>query len=108
MSSPGPGQGFTGPDATAYDLVFDGVKSRLKCGEHVEIEGAPIKNPVSGAEAFPGVVLPQGMIFKKGDLGATTRFKLTSGIEYDHSGKYRLSANSITRGRKDAVRDGTR
>ncbi len=77
-----------GPYATAYDLVFDGVKSRLKCGEHVEIEGAPIKNPVSGAEAFPGVVLPQGIIFKKGDLGATARFKLTSGIEYDHSGKY--------------------
>ena len=77
-----------GPFTTAYDLVFDGVKSRLKCGEHVEIEGGPIKNPVSGAEAFPGVVLPQGIIFKKGDLGSTARFKLTSGIEYDHSGKY--------------------
>jgi len=77
-----------GPFTTAYDLVFDGVKSRLKCGEHLEIEGGPIKNPVSGAEAFPGVVLPQGIIFKKGDLGATARFKLTSGIEYDHSGKY--------------------
>jgi hypothetical protein len=33
-------------------------------------------------------VLPQGIIFKHGDLGATTRFRLSKGIDYDHSGKY--------------------
>ena len=77
-----------GPFASSYDLVFDGVKSRLKCGEHVVIEGTPIKNPASGAEAYPGVVLPQGIIFKKGDFGATSCFRVTSGIAYDHSGKY--------------------
>jgi hypothetical protein len=73
---------------TSYDLVFDGVKSRLKCGDHVEVEGTPIKNPVSGAEAYPGIVLPQGIIVKKGDLGASSRFRVNSGIAYDHSGKH--------------------
>jgi hypothetical protein len=77
-----------GPFATSYDLFLDGVKSRLKCGEHVAIEGTPIRNPVSGAESSPGVILPQGIIFKKGDLGATSSFRVTSGIAYDHSGKY--------------------
>ena len=35
-----------------------------------------------------GVVLPQGIILKRGDLGATTRFRVSQGIEYDHSGQY--------------------
>jgi len=71
-----------------YELVFDGVNSRMKCGEYVEIEGGPIKNPVTHAESYPGIVLPQGIIFKRGDLGATTRFRVTRDVEYDHSGKY--------------------
>ena len=45
-------------------------------------------NPVSGAEAYPGVVLPQGIIVKHADLGATTRFRVSCGVEYDHSGQY--------------------
>ena len=49
---------------------------------------APIRNPVSGAESHPGVVLPEGIIFKRGDLGTSTRFRVSNGIEYDHSGKY--------------------
>jgi hypothetical protein len=77
-----------GPYATTYDLVFDGVRSHMKCGGYVEIECEPIKNPATGAEAYPGVLLPQGIIFKHGDLGATTRFRVSSDIQYDHSGKY--------------------
>lgn len=77
-----------GPHTASYDLVFDGVRSRLKCDGYVEIEGTPIKNPVSGAEAHPGVILPQGIIFKKGDCGATSLFRVTSGVPYDHSGRY--------------------
>jgi hypothetical protein len=43
---------------------------------------------VTGAEAFPGVFLPEGIILKRGDLGATTRFRVSKGITYDHSGQY--------------------
>jgi hypothetical protein len=77
-----------GPFSTAYDLVFDGVMSRLKCGDSVEIDCGPIRNPVNGAEAHPGMILPEGIIVKGGDLGATTRFKVSRGVEYDHSGQY--------------------
>ena len=77
-----------GPFSVSYELAFDGVNTRIKCGEIFEVEGAPIRNPVSGAESHPGVVLPEGIIFKRGDLGMSTRFKVTKGIEYDHSGKY--------------------
>ena len=77
-----------GPYPVPYDLSFDGVKTRMKCGEYVKVEGGPIRNPVTGAESYPGVTLPQGIVFKSGDFGATTRFRVASGIEYDHSGQY--------------------
>jgi hypothetical protein len=77
-----------GPYAASYDHTFDGVQTRLKCGEFVEIVGGPIRNPVTGAESYPSVILPQGIVVKRGDLGATTRFRVSHGIEYDHSGKY--------------------
>jgi hypothetical protein len=77
-----------GPFTARYELAFDGVKTRMRCGEYVEVECGPIRNPVKGTEAYPAVVLPEGIIFKSGDLGATTRFKVSKGIEYDHSGQY--------------------
>jgi hypothetical protein len=77
-----------GPYPSAYEVAFDGMKTRLRCGDYVDIEGMSIKNPITGAESFPGVVLPQGIIFKQGDLGATARFRVAKGVEYDHSGQY--------------------
>ncbi len=77
-----------GPYAVAYEVAFDGINTRLRCGEHVEVECGPIKNPVSGVEAHPGVVLPEGIILKSAQLGATKRFRVSKGVEYDHSGKY--------------------
>lgn len=77
-----------GPYHVSYDVDFDGVNSRLRCGSEVEVECAPIRNPVTGSESHPGVVLPEGIIFKRGDLGTTSRFQVSRGIEYDHSGKY--------------------
>ena len=77
-----------GPYATAYELSFDGVNTRIKAGNYLEVECGPIRNPVTGSESYPGVVLPQGIIIKRGDLGTTTRFRVSDGIEYDHSGKY--------------------
>lgn len=77
-----------GPYSVAYELAFDGVKTRIKCGDYVEVECGPIRNPVTGAEVHPGVVLPEGIILKRADLGATTHFRVMKKVPYDHSGKY--------------------
>jgi hypothetical protein len=77
-----------GPFAVRYELHLDGINSRIRCGDHVEIEGGPIRNPVTGNVVTPGVVLPQGLILKKGDLGASKVFRVNGGISYDHSGQY--------------------
>jgi hypothetical protein len=77
-----------GPYATAYEVTFDGINTRVKAGNYVAVECGPIRNPVTGAESHPGIVLPEGIILKQGDLGTTTHFRVSNGIEYDHSGKY--------------------
>jgi hypothetical protein len=77
-----------GPYTAAYDLSFDGTNTRMRCGDYVEVDCGPIRNPVTAVESHPTVVLPEGIIFKHGDLGTTTRFRVAKGIEYDHSGKY--------------------
>ena len=77
-----------GPYSAKYDVAFNGVRTRIRCGKFVEVEGGAIRNPVTGAEAYPGVVLPQGIIFKHAELGATSRFRVSNGVEYDYSGQY--------------------
>ena len=77
-----------GPFDVAYEWQVDGVNTHVRCGDSVVIEGGPIRNPVTGAAAFPGVTLPQGIIFKRGELGASTTFRVARGISYDHSGQY--------------------
>ena len=77
-----------GPKPVPYEVEIDDVNSRMRAGTSVEIESGPIKNPVTGAEVHPGAVLPEGLIFKSGNFGASTIFRLTDEVSYDHSGKY--------------------
>jgi hypothetical protein len=52
-----------GPYPVPYKIELDGVKTNIKCEGSLEIEGGPIRNPVTGAESRPGVVLPEGDSF---------------------------------------------
>ena len=54
----------------------------------LEIESGPIRNPVSGAEVRPGAVLPEGLIFKRGDFGSSKRLRVADGIELDYESRY--------------------
>ena len=77
-----------GPKLVPYDVRLDGLDWRVKAGQSLEIESTTIKNPVTGAEVHPGAVLPEGLIFKRGDFGASTVFKVSDGIEFAHPGQY--------------------
>jgi hypothetical protein len=77
-----------GPLAVPYEVAFDGVATRIKAGDVLEIESTMIRNPVNGKEAHPGVVLPEGIVVKRADLGCSTVFRITRGVAMDHSGQY--------------------
>ncbi len=77
-----------GPKPVPYDVEFDGVNWRVKAGDSLEVESTTIKNPVTGAEVHPGAVLPEGIIFKRGDFGASTVYRVSDGISFEHPGQY--------------------
>jgi hypothetical protein len=64
------------------------VHTKIRAGDSLELAYTPIKNPVSGAECHPGVVLPEGLILKRADCGTSTVFRVNDGITLDHSGLY--------------------
>ena len=55
---------------------------------HDVIESEPIRNPVTGAEAHPGAVLPEGLIFKRGDFGSAKINRLRHAIGWDRERTY--------------------
>ena len=77
-----------GPKAVPYHVHTDGVHSSVAAGDCMQLESTTIKNPVTGADTHPGIVLPEGLIVKGAGLGASTLFKVDEGISFDHSGKY--------------------
>lgn len=77
-----------GTKFVAYQLHENGIYSSVKAGNCFELEMTTIKNPVTGAEGHPSMVLPEGLIVKQGDLGASKLFRLNDAISWDHSGQY--------------------
>ena len=77
-----------GPKPARFDVEVDGVHSRATIGDFVEFESGTIKNPVTGAEVHPAALLPEGIITKHADLGASTAYRLDDEISFDHSGQY--------------------
>src|SRR5262245_57408823 len=77
-----------GPLAVAYEVELNGLATRIKAGNAVEVESTTIRNPVSGAEVHPAIVLPEGIVVKRADLGCSKTFRIHEGIPMDHSGQY--------------------
>ena len=76
-----------GPQFLPIELNLNGANSSVKAGTAVELEMEPIKNPVSGADAFPGVTLPQGLLYNTSTRASSKSFKVRAGVEFESSGK---------------------
>jgi hypothetical protein len=77
-----------GPVTVPYEIEFNGIASRVKAGNILEVESTTIRNPVTGAEVHPGIVLPEGIIVKHADLGSSKLFRVRERVAMDHSGQY--------------------
>jgi hypothetical protein len=47
-----------------------------------------MRNPVTKAEAHPEVLLPEGLVLKRGGLAASAVFRVKDQLALDHSGQY--------------------
>lgn len=77
-----------GPHFVPYSVKLDGIRSEVRAGDVLELVMQPVRNPVTGAEVNPRIVLPEGFVWKDGKVGASKSFHVQDGISYDHSGKY--------------------
>ena len=76
------------PSVLRFDVHLADHATRARLGTVLDLELQTIRNPVTQAEVHPEVVLPEGLILKRGSMGASKVFRLTDGVQFDHSGQY--------------------
>lgn len=79
---------LSGPHQAVHKVEQAEHQSRLTIGDVVSLELEPIRNPVSGAEAHPEIVLPEGLVLKRAGVAKSAHFAVSHEISYDHSGQY--------------------
>ena len=77
-----------GPKRVPYEVELNGIATRVRAGDSLDVESTTIRNPVTDAEVHPAVVLPEGIIVKRADLGCSKVFRLSDVVSMDHSGQY--------------------
>ena len=76
------------PAFAPFDVTVAQYGSRAVIGDAVRLEYQTIRNPVTQAEVHPEVVLPEGLVVKRGTLAASSVFRVGDDLGYDHSGQY--------------------
>jgi hypothetical protein len=76
------------PVSARFDVRLAQHDSRATIGDVVELELTKMRNPVTHAEAHPEVLLPEGLVVKRGGLAASAVFRVKDELALDHSGQY--------------------
>jgi hypothetical protein len=92
----GPWRIFASVASKIFDPIFarmsvkiDGLKSRARAANVVDIQLEPIRNPVTGKIEELRLVKPTGFTSKWADLGRTRKMTVAAPeLSYDHSGQY--------------------
>jgi hypothetical protein len=80
---------FLGVHYVPFELELQGTQSRVKAPGMLELQLAPMKNPVTGEEEPATLLKPKGFTSQHQELCGTAAFRVTSArLSYDHSGKY--------------------
>lgn len=69
-----------GPHFVPITATIAGKDTRIDIGQRIGIRFQPIRNPVTGVEAFPRVVLPQGMIYSEGEQYSLEELRVDAGL----------------------------
>jgi hypothetical protein len=80
-----------GPKYAPFEVVTEGLDSRVRIGNMYEVQLGPILNPVNGTPEEIYLDKPTGFTSKRLTLGATKIMRVKSEFEklnYDHSGQY--------------------
>ena len=81
-----------GPEFAPFDVTVDRFNSSVRAGDLFELQMEPVRNKVTGVEVHPRAILPEGFVFREGDLGASSVFRISGPVSFDHSGRYAAAA----------------
>jgi hypothetical protein len=81
-----------GPAFAPFEVSVNGFESRVRAGDYVTLQMEPVRNRVTGAAVHPRAVLPEGFVFREGDLGASSDFRVSGPVSFDHTGRYAAAA----------------
>jgi hypothetical protein len=76
------------PISARFDVRLAQYDSRAIIGDVVELQLTTMRNPVTQAEARPEVLLPEGIVVKRGGLASSAVFRVQDELALDHSGQY--------------------
>lgn len=76
------------PEIVEFDIRLAEYGTSARIGRVVELELQTLRNPVTQAEVHPEIVLPEGLVVKRGSLAASKVFRVGDRLGYDHSGQY--------------------
>lgn len=77
-----------GPHVAPIEAEIRGKDTFLSVDGQVQLKFDSIKNPVTGNDSFPRVVLPQGLWSNELEQFTTSEFRAGTGdLQMDHSGK---------------------
>ena len=76
------------PATAPFDVTLAQHGSRARIGTIVDLQLQKIRNPVTKNEVHPEIVLPEGLVVKRGSAAASAVFSVKDQLGYDHSGQY--------------------
>lgn len=76
------------PVFAPFDIHLSQYESRATISGVAELALQMMTNPVTKADVHPEMVLPEGLVVKRGALATTSVFRVTDELRYDHSGQY--------------------
>jgi len=76
-----------------FDVDVEGRRGNLSVPGHVEMSGEPIRNPVTGAEARPQIVLPDGFEYEVANIGSASSRTTGGPMQLEIDSKYAQFAN---------------
>ena len=80
---------FLGFSYLPFEIHLDGIRSGLRIPGALELQLAPMKNPVTGEDELATLTKPTGFTSDIQELCSTEHFIFElGGRSYDHSGKY--------------------
>jgi len=77
-----------GPHYVPFEVQMDRLNSKARAGSLIDLELAPIFNPVTGKPEQLFLDKPTGFTSLRAELGATRVLRVSTELAYDHSGKY--------------------